>query len=98
MVFSSKRIDGFFARPHFSYVDEHGEFHKPFVLPQEDPAFYGFCLKTFNVPELMQGPVTVKRRDLARTVVEPRKVLLPQGPARPPSAGSPPAPDHSGYP
>ncbi len=98
VVFSSKRIDGFFARPHFSYVDEHGEFHKPFVLPQEDPAFYGFCLKTFNVPEFMQGPVTLKRRDLARTVVEPRKVLLPQGPARPPAAGSPPAPAPSGYP
>ena len=59
VVFSSKRIDGLLARPHFSYVDEHGEFHKPFVLPQEDPAFYGFCLNTFNVPELMQGPVTV---------------------------------------
>jgi len=87
VVFSSKRIDGLLARPHFSYVDEQGEFHKPFVLPQEDPAFYGFCLNTFNVPELMVGPVTVTKRDLARTVVEPRKILKPQGPARPGPAG-----------
>jgi dipeptidyl aminopeptidase/acylaminoacyl peptidase len=98
VVFSSKRIDGLLARPYFSYVDEHGEFHKPFVLPQEDPAFYGFCLNTFNVPELMQGPVTVKERDLARAVVEPRKVLTPQGPARDLSAGSQSAQDESGYP
>jgi len=98
VVFSSKRIDGLLARPHFSYVDEQGEFHKPFVLPQEDPAFYGFCLNTFNVPELMQGPVTVKERDLARAIVEPRKVLTPQGPAGPSSPGSQPGKDQSGYP
>jgi hypothetical protein len=96
-VFSSKRIDGLFARPHFSYVDEQGEFRKPFVLPQEDPAFYGSCLNTFNVPELMHGPVTVKERDLARTVVNPRKVLKPQGPAGPLSPGSAPGQDQSGY-
>jgi hypothetical protein len=98
VVFSSKRIDGLLARPHFSYVDELGKFHKPFVLPQEDPSFYAFCLNTFNVPELMQGPVTVTKRDLARAAVEPRKVLTPQGPARDSSAGSQPGQDESGYP
>jgi len=98
VVFSSKRIDGLFARPHFSYVDAHGEFHKPFVLPQEDPTFYGFCLNTFNVPELMQGPVTVKERDLVRAIVKPRKVLTPQGPAGPASPGSQPGQDQSAYP
>lgn len=39
IVFSSKRLDGLFARPFFSYVDERGEFHKPFVLPKRIPAF-----------------------------------------------------------
>jgi dipeptidyl aminopeptidase/acylaminoacyl peptidase len=98
VVFSSKRLDGLLARPHFSYVDEHGEFHKPFVLPQEDPSFYAFCLNTFNVPELMQGPVTVTKRDLARAAVEPRKVLTPQVPAGDSSPGSQPGQDESGYP
>jgi hypothetical protein len=98
VVFSSKRIDGLLARPYFSYVDEQGEFHKPFVLPQEDPSFYGFCLDTFNVPELMRGPVTVKERDLARAIVEPRKVLTPQGPPAPSSPGPQPGPDPSGHP
>ena len=89
VTFSSKRIDGLFARPHLSYVDERGEFHKAFVLPQKDPAFYGFCLNTFNVPELMQGPVTIPERDLARAIVAPGKGLAPQGPSGPSRPNSP---------
>ena len=77
VVFSSKRLDGLFARPFFSYVDEEGQFHKPFVLPQEDPAFYETYLNTFNVPELVLGPVTVKPGDLARAIVRPAKVRTP---------------------
>jgi hypothetical protein len=97
VVFSSKRIDGLLARPHFSYVDDRGRFHKPFLLPQEDPAFYGFCLDTFNVPEFMQGAVTVRENQLARTIVKPSRVLNPQGPARPGSTNAGPAGDPSGY-
>jgi hypothetical protein len=95
VVFSSKRIDGLLARPHFTYVDDDGVFHKPFVLPQEDPTFYAFCLNTFNVPEFIQGPVTVSERDLARTIARPGKILTPQGPARPPSPTSAPGQDQS---
>jgi hypothetical protein len=78
VVFSSKRLDGLFARPFFSYVDEQGQFHKPFVLPQADPAFYESYLKTFNVPELVLGAVTVTQSDLARAIVKPLKVLVPK--------------------
>jgi hypothetical protein len=102
VVFSSKRIDGLFARPHFTYVDAQGEFHKPFVLPQQDPDFYASCLNTFNVPELMQGPVTISERELARAVKQPRRLLTPQGPARPTGAGPKTGPsggqEQGGYP
>ncbi|HWI58960.1 MAG TPA: hypothetical protein VNZ22_17175, partial [Bacillota bacterium] len=84
IVFSSKRLDGLFARPFFSYVDEQGHFHKPFLLPQAEPEFYDSCLNTFNVPELIQGPVTIPEADLARAVLRPLKALTP-------SDGSPPA-------
>ena len=97
VVFSSKRLDGLLARPYFSYVDEHGGFHKPFILPQKDPAFYGFCLNTFNVPELMQGPVTVTEGDLVRTILAPGKGLTPQGPAGLAPPGSQPGQDQPGY-
>jgi Tol biopolymer transport system component len=35
IVFSSKRQDGVFTRPYFSYIDSSGMASKPFVLPQE---------------------------------------------------------------
>jgi hypothetical protein len=62
-VFSSKRLDGFTARPYFSYVDGEGQASKPLVMPQEDPAFYDSFLKTYNVPELVRGPITVNPRE-----------------------------------
>lgn len=87
MVFSSKRLDGLFARPHFSYVDATGRFHKPFVLPQADPGFYDACLKTFNVPEFMRGPVTVTEKQLGQAILKPRRVLTPKGAAPASGAG-----------
>lgn len=82
VVFSSKRGNGLFARPHFTYVDESGRFHKPFVLPQRDPAFYDACVQTFNLPELVTGPITVRRADLAGAVLAPRQVLRPSDDTR----------------
>ncbi len=77
VVFSSKRGNGLLARPHFTYVDENGTFHKPFVLPQEDPAFYDACIQTFNLPEFVAGPIEVSPARLARAVVRPERVLTP---------------------
>lgn len=51
-VFASKRGDGIYGKPYFCYVDSKGVTHKPFVLPQKDPSFYDFTLKSFNIPEL----------------------------------------------
>lgn len=57
-VFSSKRMDGLWARPHFaSFNPETGEVGKPFLLPQKDPAFYDTFTYTYNVPELITSPV-----------------------------------------
>jgi hypothetical protein len=74
-VFSSKRGDGFVARPYFSYFDKEGKAHKPFVLPQEDPDFYDSFLFTFNVPELIKGPVTVSPQQLIKTAYDHNKFL-----------------------
>ena len=58
-VFSSKRMDGLWARPYFASFDqETGEVGKAFLLPQKDPAFYDTFTYTFNVPELIKSPVT----------------------------------------
>ena len=57
-VFSSKRMDGYWARPYFaSFNPETGEVGKPFLLPQEDPFFYDNYTNTYNRPELINAPV-----------------------------------------
>ena len=57
-VFSSKRMDGLWARPYFaSFNPETGETGKPFLLPQKDPLFYDNYTYTYNRPELIKEPV-----------------------------------------
>jgi hypothetical protein len=98
IVFSSKRLDGLFARPFFSYVDEQGRFYKPFLLPQADPAFYDTCLNTFNVPELVRGPVAVTQRDLARAIRKPSSALVPKTDAPTAAKSAPRADEAPAYP
>ena len=88
IVFSSKRLDGVFARPFFSHFDGEGQFSKPFVLPQEEPSFYEHYVKTFNVPELVLGTIEVKQSALARAFRAPATLLKPAGETRPPEAGA----------
>jgi Tol biopolymer transport system component len=71
IVFTSKRDDGVYARPYISYVDSKGGARKPFILPQEDPDFYESFLETYNLPELVTGPVVVSEKELARVVNSP---------------------------
>lgn len=77
IVFSSKRRDGLFARPYFSYFSADGHFSKPFMLPQKDPAFYDSFIKTFNVPEFIQGPVQVSESALSSAIYDPHKEVRP---------------------
>jgi hypothetical protein len=68
IVFSSKMGDGLFIRPYFSYIDQSGNAHRPFVLPQKDPAFYDSFFKLFQIPELTKSPIPVTRGKLARLI------------------------------
>ncbi|MBN1895687.1 PD40 domain-containing protein, partial [bacterium] len=68
-VFSSKRLDGLFARPFLCRVDEQGNPSKPFVLPQKDPGFYDRLMENFNLPELIVRPVETSWRALSRAAL-----------------------------
>ncbi len=68
LVFSSRGLDGVFARLLITHVDPMARFSKPLLLPQEDPTYYDTCLDNFNVPELVRGPVQVSETDLAGAV------------------------------
>ena len=68
MVFSSRRIDGLYTRPYFTYIDKEGKAHKPFLLPQKDPDFYMDFVKSYNVPELVKAKVDLDPRKLEKIV------------------------------
>lgn len=58
-VFSSKRMDGLWARPYFASFDPTtGKAGKAFLLPQKNPLFYDNYTYTYNRPEMLQSPVS----------------------------------------
>ena len=65
-VFASKRGDGQYGKPYFCHIDEDGSLTKPFVLPQKSSRFYGFNLKSFNVPDLGRTSTGMTVRDARR--------------------------------
>lgn len=65
IVFSSRRTDGLFTRPYFCYFDSDGKAHKPFLLPQKDPAYYNTFLKSYNIPELVTSEIELTPGDIA---------------------------------
>ncbi|MDR2474999.1 MAG: hypothetical protein LBD45_03995 [Bacteroidales bacterium] len=70
IVFSSRRDDGSYTRPYIAYFDRLGREHKPFILPQEDPEFYGQFFKSYNIPSFMVEPVQPSRRDFVKAVMK----------------------------
>ena len=65
VVFSSRRTDGIFTRPFFAHIDADGRTSKPFELPMQDPDRHRQLLKSYNVPELMRGPVKLTPQQIA---------------------------------
>jgi len=65
VVFSSRRYDGVFTRPFIAHIDAEGHASKPFELPTEDPDLHRQLLKSYNVPELMRGPVSITPQQAA---------------------------------
>lgn len=71
IVISSRRDDNNFTRPFFAHVDEDGHATKPFELPTDDPNYHREFMKSYNVPEFMRGPVTMKPQDFADALKKP---------------------------
>ena len=65
LVFSARRDDGLYTRPYFTYIDNHGKAHKPFMLPQENPRkHYAQCDYSYNIPEFMTTRFSTPMRDI----------------------------------
>ena len=66
MVFSSRRIDGYYSRPYITDIDDQGRASKPFLLPQHNPAkFYQDQMMSYNLPELIEDKVANRQRKIA---------------------------------
>ena len=66
LVFSTRRDDGLYTKPYFSYIDESGHAHKPFLLPQKDPkAYYDSQMYAYNIPEFVDAKVKVRGSKVA---------------------------------
>ena len=62
LVFSSRRLDGLYTRLYMTYIDEEGQEHKPFLLPQRNPKkFYEDLMFSYNIPEFIKGKVRLDR-------------------------------------
>lgn len=65
VVFSSRRYDANYTRPFIVHIDANGRGSKPFELPCANPDYHRQLLKSYNVPEFMRGPVTIKPQEFA---------------------------------
>ena len=66
LVFSSRRDDGLYTKPYFSYIDEEGKAHKPFLLPQKNPRkYYDSQMYAYNIPEFVSGRVKLTGNEIA---------------------------------
>ena len=71
MVFSSRRGDGLYTRPYFTYINEKGEASKPFLLPQKDPvAYYKRLMDSYNIPAFMNGPLKMSKHKIVSEIRE----------------------------
>jgi hypothetical protein len=70
-VFASKRDDGMYGKPYFSFIDTNGNATKPFVLPQKDAEFYDQFSKSFNIPELFEIKNAFGYTDVERIFQKP---------------------------
>jgi hypothetical protein len=65
VVFSSRRNDGNYTRPFIAHIDKNGKGTRPFELPCADPDYHRQFMKSYNIPEFMRGPVTIKPQTFA---------------------------------
>ena len=68
VIFSSRRTDGNFTRPFIAHHDGNGHFTRPFELPQDNPQYHRQFLRSYNIPEFLSGPVTIRPQDFAALI------------------------------
>lgn len=68
VIFSSRRDDGNFTRPFIAHHDGNGHFSRPFELPQDNPLYHRQFMRSYNIPEFLSGPVTIRPQEFAAVI------------------------------
>ena len=62
---ASRRLDDNYSRVFFAYFNN-GKVSKAFLMPQEDPEYNTFLLKSYNRPEFMVEPVKISVEEFSK--------------------------------
>lgn len=65
IMIASRREDNTYSRIYFSYFKD-GKVSKAFLLPQEDPEYNTWLLKSYNRPEFMVEPVNISVSEFSK--------------------------------
>ena len=65
IMLASRRDDDNYSRVYFSYFHD-GKAEKAFMMPQEDPEYHTFLLKSYNRPEFMVEPVRISVEEFSK--------------------------------
>ena len=65
IMIASRRDDDNYSRVYFAYFNN-GKVGKAFLMPQEDPEYHTFLLKSYNRPEFMVEPVKISVAEFAK--------------------------------
>ena len=63
-MYATKRFDGRYTRVMLTYWDGK-KFHKPFLLPQQNPQENTLLMMAYNIPEFIKGAVIVSKDEMA---------------------------------
>ena len=91
-IFTTRRDDRAYTRLYIAYFDENGQAHKPFLLPQKDPAQNLSFFRGYNVPEMTREAVRWKPKDIERFLKQ-EAVGTTQVVSSPGRGGAPYVPD-----
>lgn len=66
VIFSSRRDDKLYTRLYIAHIDENGVASKPFIVPQKSPWHDADLLKSYNIPEFIEGRVKASAYRISR--------------------------------
>jgi len=75
IVFTSRRINGYYTQLYLAHVDNNGRMGKPFLLPQRNPGqYYDRLLNSYNTPDFTLEPVKLDARKAANGIIDKKRV------------------------